>query len=294
MVETQLPRGRWWTLLGIDSTFAAVAAAHSILIFALAALMQSDLLSHWATEDLWMIGIGVTATSAPLLAVWAASGPGRLAVRSLWAIAIVHGLWLVIRSLVHPGEGFSEIPYIITEATTLLSATIALITAMAMRLMRGVRVARNDGGEVQGDSHYQFRLADMLLVMVMTAFLLIARERYAAIAPVLYSVGRGLDGSASFAIRCAAFQCAAIGFSGVWLLLGQRCRAALTVGIAFVSTLGAFLLNSLPFQSQIFGDWGITARTFGLVGLVSLLLTLGTLLPLRTRHWRIQRRPSPL
>jgi hypothetical protein len=274
---------RW---LGVDATFLAAAAAHLLLSWLLPVVMMAP----WPTEpplteDIWMLSTGWLAGGAGLLGFWTACGPGRLAVRSLWAVALSLASWSVLARLLADTELLGPI----TAAVGMFTGVMTLVAGLIAKLAFRTAATRTVASGLAPAERWQFRLADLLLLMLVAAIVTAARAWLVDFGPLFYEFGSDMGGQILYVIRCGGAMCAAIVLAGTFSLLRDKPKVLLTLLAGGIALVAAVLLTWLPLEEPSFGSVAANFRMLGEAAAGSLLATIGTLLPLRAWGWRMQR-----
>jgi hypothetical protein len=281
---------RW---LGVDATFLAAAAVHCIISWLLPTALLSDWLARLSPEeDVLMLCIGWMAASAGLLGIWTACGPGRLAVRCLWAVALSLGSWSVQARFVSE----TELVGVIMAAVCLFAGVMNLTVGFVLVLARGARLMRAFAGPNDALERWQFRLSDLLLFTLVAGIVVAARFWLKDFGPLFYEFGSDMGGQILYVIRCGGAMCATIVLAGTFLLLRDRPQFLPTLLACGLALAAAVLLTWLPLDEPSFGSVGSNFRQFGEAAAGSLVATFATLLPLRAWSWRCvtrNRTPPP-
>jgi hypothetical protein len=271
---------RW---LGVDATFLATAAAHLGLSWLMPALVQLSWVGKLSVEeDAWMACIGWMAASNSLLGIWTALGPGRMAVRCVWALALSLTSWFVQTQWIWQ----SDLLAVVTAAVALFAGVVSLASGLTLKLLRGTRLKRAGSAGLDVPERWQFRLADLLLFTLAAAIVVAARVWLEDYGPLFYEFGSDPGGHILYTIRCGGAMCACIVLASTLLLVRDRPRILWTIA-ACVSAMGsAVLLTWLPLEGPSFGEVTDNLRVYGMAAAGCLVATCGTLLPLRVWGWR--------
>jgi len=281
-------RGWFWRLIGIEPSLLVAAAVHVACLVGLTALAASEVLSSQWPDYLWMALLGMAGASATLLAAWAVLGPGRLAMRCLWAVALVAATWLTATRIVDKDGLDKEILTAVTAGLCLFAGSLALAVCAAARLGGGFRVSCQGGSLPETSERWQFRLADLLIAMLIAALVLLARKYLRELSIMYYRTGDGVEASIVYAIRCGAAQATTIALAGIVLLLVPRPRLAVWLVVALAATGAAVVVMWLP-TSPPMGELSAMAGIYASLGVGAAITTVATLLALRARGWRVTR-----
>jgi hypothetical protein len=275
-----------WRRLGVDGTFVAAAAGHITFIGAIAWLGSEFQLPDPLYKDVWMFGLGTIATSATLLAVWIVGGPRRLAARSIWAILLVQGVWLLVTQVIlRRNSSYLELMHPFNDLVALFAGLLSLAVTTAVCLWWNWILMRHGEDLAIRRSSWRFGLADVLLAMAAVGLLVVARE---SLTGILRDIDRMFFGQGSWSFfRTAGAQCVVIGLFGVWAILGDRRRVVAVYFVAVATTIAAMMLNVHRMEAPTADDWHWSLRNYSCIGGGALLVVLGTLVPLRAWGWRI-------
>jgi hypothetical protein len=283
---------RW---LGIDAALLAVFAVHLAVRAAAIELILAEWFSHPALEYVWMFAIGLGGCGAVLLALWLAWGEGRPAVRAVWAAGLAFFSWrLAMRFGWRDDE--PQLVAAVGAGVELLALVWVVALAALVRLASGARLVRDASRPLDSPGtagRWQFRLADLFLWPLTVSLVVLSREWLIDASTMFYVMGTGLESHIYYAIRCGAALCAAIGSAGVVLLLRDRPRIALFLGLSAVAMAAAIFAARGPFATPLVADLVPCVQIYGSVGLGCLLATLATLVPLRRSGWRCRRDIRP-
>jgi hypothetical protein len=213
---------RVWRWLGLDATFAVAAAGHVSFLSALAWLASNTEFTTPLGTDAWMFGIGCTAASASLLAVWLIGGPGRLSTRFLWTILLVQGTWyLTANAILNRENSFFQFWFPFLPPIVLLASSIVLAVAGVLRFGGHWRVTPDKLVPAAKPQGWQFVLGDLMRWTVTTGLIVAARQDVQHVGRNFISLYT-IEYSFASVVGIAAIQNAFICLVGVWAILRER------------------------------------------------------------------------